>query len=227
MGAALPLAYSACVVTRLSAPKWPKALWVADRADHQVLAVDADGIVTHRISVPAPVAVSGTPTGGVRVLSGSDVRARYPRRVFTWDGSAPSLEESMPPPPGAWPRDWDVRLDERHRSQATDPLAAALGFDLYCSVPLPAHRGRWVVGGRGQCEFARLDRRDRTLFRGRLLDVDRGEVAIPAARESGGGLWIGCGGALVRIDHRGRRLPGQGGFKHIVDLAPVVGAARA
>ena len=48
-------------------------------------------------------------------------------------------------------------------------------------------------------------------------------LAVPGA--VGGGVWAAAGGALLRLGRDGRRLPGQGGFAHLVAVYAAAPAA--
>ena len=49
-----------------------------------------------------------------------------------------------------------------------------------------------------------------------LSDADGVEALAAAQSRSGGGVWAVAGGAVVRLRWDGHRLPGQGGFAHLV-----------
>jgi len=78
--------------------------------------------------------------------------------------------------------------------------------------------GVWLVGARVP-EVRFVTSTGRVVISRRLDDLDGSDAAIAAHRESGGGVWIAACGALARLDRTGRRLPGQGGFAHLVALA--------
>ena len=75
----------------------------------------------------------------------------------------------------------------------------------------------WVAGDR-VCEVRMIRNDGSTALRRRIPDADGVEAIIPASRASGGGIWLAACGAIVRLDHLGRRMPGQGGFAHVVSL---------
>lgn len=79
--------------------------------------------------------------------------------------------------------------------------------------------GVWVGGGDRRCELRYVSASGRVTLGRQLPDVDRACALAPASQRAGGGVWIGAGGAVARLDGRGDRLPGQGGFRHIRDLA--------
>ncbi|MEM6566808.1 MAG: hypothetical protein AAF957_00260 [Planctomycetota bacterium] len=80
----------------------------------------------------------------------------------------------------------------------------------------------WVVGDRVP-RVLLATRRGRVVLSRTLPDLDGADALLSASRASGGGVWIAAGGAIARLDRTGRRLPGQGGFRHVVSLAPALG----
>ncbi|MEM9381671.1 MAG: hypothetical protein AAGB93_17075 [Planctomycetota bacterium] len=80
----------------------------------------------------------------------------------------------------------------------------------------------WVAGDRVPRTLL-ATRTGRIVLAGSHPDLDGADALLAASTRSGGGVWIAAGGAIARLDRRGRRMPGQGGFRHVVSLA----AARA
>lgn len=78
--------------------------------------------------------------------------------------------------------------------------------------------GVWLIGARLP-EVRFVTSTGRVVISRRLDDLDGSDAAIAAHPESGGGVWIAACGALARLDRTGRRMPGQGGFAHLVALA--------
>ena len=130
---------------------------------------------------------------------------------------------------GAWvlrgptgPRPVDPSLLERW-----DRVARARGgWVQRSSSPLPfAARalapidgGVWVAGYRVAVAL-KVARSGAVLREVALEGADGVEDALAIPPGLGGGVWLAACGALVRLDGRGRRRPGQGGFAHLVSLA--------
>ncbi|MDB4561818.1 hypothetical protein N9185_00420, partial [bacterium] len=82
----------------------------------------------------------------------------------------------------------------------------------------PIDGGVWVAGYR--VAVARKVARSGAVLREVALEGSDGvEDALAIPPRLGGGVWLAACGALVRLDGRGRRQPGQGGFAHLVSLA--------
>ena len=82
----------------------------------------------------------------------------------------------------------------------------------------PIDGGVWVAGYR--VAVARKVARSGAVLREVALEGSDGvEDALAIPPRLGGGVWLAACGALVRLDERGRRQPGQGGFAHLVSLA--------
>jgi len=78
----------------------------------------------------------------------------------------------------------------------------------------------WSIATR-RLHVTSLDDRGRTRWSREVRDAE-GACAVAPAR--GGGAWIAARGAIVRLDADGRRLPGQGGFSEVVDVARALDA---
>lgn len=78
--------------------------------------------------------------------------------------------------------------------------------------------GVWLVGERVP-EVRFVTATGRVAISRHLDDLDGSDATVAAGRQSGGGVWIAACGALARLDRSGARLPGQGGFAHLVALS--------
>ncbi len=107
-------------------------------------------------------------------------------------------------------------LQERWRCLVSRPLP----FTAVALAPADhaAEDAVWVAGDRAP-RVLKIGPTGRVIHGVELEGVDGMEdaLAIPAAL--GGGVWLAACGALVRLDERGHRRPGQGGFAHLVSLA--------
>ena len=82
----------------------------------------------------------------------------------------------------------------------------------------PVEGAVWIAGDR--VAQARLVARSGAVLRDVTLEgADGVEDALAIPKTMGGGVWLAACGALVRLDVRGHRQPGQGGFAHLVSLA--------
>jgi len=175
-----------------------------------------------------PAQARCTAGAGGRVLVGTDrgwlvlfdlerPRAGAVRR--RWGGG--TVEDVAPAPEGGWwvlttnaaaPRERRVlRLDDELRTLREVPLGAR-NVRL---APVPGAERVWLVD---------LERPLAWLL-GPHGRVQVGEVALAhaglerAAATRDGGLFVVAPGAVMRLDARGRRRPGQGGFEFLVDVA--------
>ncbi|MEM9801624.1 MAG: hypothetical protein AAGA20_14955 [Planctomycetota bacterium] len=120
----------------------------------------------------------------------------------------------------------EARL-ERWVRRPREPWRRAFLFALPWTARALAARpgGVWVVGDRAP--IARfVTSTGRVVIERRFDDVDGADDACIASRASGGGVWIAACGALVRLDRRGRRMPGQGGFAHLASVTLAASTER-
>lgn len=92
-------------------------------------------------------------------------------------------------------------------------------FELPFSARVLVEHGgaAWVAGDR-VCTLQVVRNDGRTVLRRTLPDADGVEAIAPAPSASGGGVWLAACGAIVRVNRLGRRMPGQGGFAHLISL---------
>lgn len=100
---------------------------------------------------------------------------------------------------GTWERAFHLQLPFRTRAFAPGSGGVWVGDEERCRL--------WFVTRRGSLAIDKYCR-----------DADGIDALSIASRASGGGVWAAAGGAIVRLDRRGSRMPGQGGFLHVVDL---------
>lgn len=214
----------------------PVAFWAADRAGHRVAGLDADGLRRVSLEVPAPVGLRAPdprrpperwPVALV-VVSACHGTRRGPRQDWYVDaeggvvGAGPVEWASSPLERMADPPGWTVltsaasgrtRLIRRGRRG----VAFTLGIPFPAGAVAPAPGGLWLA-------CARTGRTLRVSDTGRVLVETRAsgscgaDAVLAASAGEGGGAWVACGGALLRFDREGRRMPGQGGFEHLVAL---------
>lgn len=204
----------------------PAALWVRDRGAQTDFALDADGIVVGRRpcldeSVPS---VPPLPSGLVEQLASmgiASVSAALDDRE--WGRARPACWLLVAGPlalrrgetlsagrflerwvhtgsPVRWQRAFRLRLPWRARALASDEHGVWVGAARRCAL-------RWY----GHDGFLHVDEE--------LQDAD-GIEALAVIPEGGGAgaVWAAAGGALVRLDEDGQRMPGQGGFAHVVAI---------
>ncbi len=221
------------------------AFWAADRAGHRLHGIDADGLLRAFVDLPAPVAMrrpercrpfEEAPVALV-VTSASEGRRDGPRRDWRIGAEGKVLSVGPERPPGD-PRDvsegrvrapdgWKLSsLREEGAPRAVAHRLTRLGrrgpaFHLAIPFPVGAiaagSTGLWLAG-------ARTGRALSVSWTGRVVVDVRApgscgaDAILGASAGEGGGAWVACGGALLRFDARGRRMPGQGGFQHLVAL---------
>ena len=104
---------------------------------------------------------------------------------------------------GKWQRAFNIPLPFRTRAIA------------------PMQGGVWV-GDEARCRLWFVNRQGCVVIRRSFHDADGIDALLAASPESGGGVWVAAGGAILRLGREGDRLPGQGGFLHVVDLCSAV-----
>ena len=221
------------------------AFWAADRAGHRVYGVDADGLVCVFVELPAPVAMrrpersrpgEAAPVAVV-VTSAAEGRRDGPRRDWRI-GAAGKVLSVGPERAAGDPLDefeGEVRAPEGWRlSRQADEEAPGVeshrltrlgrrGPAFHLAIPFPV--GAIADGGAGPwLACARTGRTlgvsgtGRVVVDARAAGTCGADAILGATAAEGGGAWVACGGALVRFDAHGRRMPGQGGFQHLVAL---------
>lgn len=215
------------------------ALWAADRAGHAVYGLASDGAVLQRFEVRAPMEVRSAPGSGCRVHSALEGRLDGPSGWFEWTGSR-LRGSSVPPaeattdgivrvkPDGSGEGAWVLRGPgassrierwvgpEAERGPWSRRMIWPLPFEARAVAPSGA--AAWVAGFRTPVALL-IHREGGVLREVELSGADGVEDALAIPSALGGGVWLAACGALVRLDPRGRRLPGQGGFAHLVSLA--------
>lgn len=221
------------------------AFWAADRAGHRLYGIDADGLVEAFVDLPAPVAMrrpersrpgEEAPVALV-VTSATEGRRDGPRRDWRIDAAGSVLSVGPVRAPGD-PRDeseGQVRTPEGwDLSSPRDPGAPRLAshrltrfgrrgtaFHLEIRFPVGAvaesAAGLWLACARTGRTIG-VSSTGRVTVDTRVPGSCGADAILGASVAEGGGAWVACGGALVRFDARGRRMPGQGGFHHLVAL---------
>lgn len=246
LGAALTLGVARCRGRIGARAPGEVAIWAADRAGGQVVGLDADGLVRCVADVPAPVALR-QPGGGRRrvrrsgggatsfgaaivAVSASASRRSGPRRDVvldaggrilwsgpTWCGS--DAREQVQAPKG-----WRCG-GEAERARLERIVDGRRVFSIQLDFPVgglasaPAE-GLWVASARS-ARVVRLTGTGRVVLDVEAMGEAGCDAVLAATPEEGGGVWVGAGGALLRFDRHGRRLPGQGGFWHLCALERV------
>ncbi len=206
----------------------PASVWVRDRAARADFGLDADGIVVVRRghqSPAEPVASTPLPPGLAAALAKRAVEpigAALDRP--SWERARPAgwiLVGELPPPrrgethrggqflerwvftgtPQCWQKAFRLRLPWRAKALASDKDGVWVGAARRCALRFYGHDGALHVDKE-------------------LMDADGIEALAVVPRSQGeGGVWAAAGGALVRLGRDGKRLPGQGGFAHLVAVS--------
>lgn len=200
------------------------AVWVQDQAAHAAFGLDEDGIVvTRRDRIPEPCAAplpvpASWDLGGLTRSLGTQVVALEVDREW-WGRARPGcwmllrgeLSEAAAALPQQgrflerwvrtgrplrWRRAFRIALPWTSRALASHPAGVWVAADRMCVLRFVSHSGQH-----------RMERR--------LLDANGVDALACAGDASGGGVWAAAGGALVRLDRHGGRMPGQGGFAHL------------
>ena len=237
------------------------AMWVADRGNSALYALDDNAIVVGEVQVERPAGVRAHGDGGVTVhcdISGSLSSARFDARGRRVLGPvATSLRASavgevgqdVPPDP------WATHVEATYGGKCSRPVLDArtsatrrywtasqgqapghVFVDLWvqrgdeCELAirrilegarphLLAVRGGgvWCVGSKALTVTRLSPRGDVDLVR-RVLDAE-GVTAADLDRR--GRLCLATPGAIVRFSSSGKRLPGQGGFAHLIGISAV------
>ena len=215
------------------------ALWAADRAGHAVYGLTIDGAVLQRVEVVAPMEVRAAPGSGCLIHSALEGRRGGSSGWVEWTGSRLQRIPTLPGEPVA---DGILRLRRDDSGEAAWVLRGTPGscwierwvredagrgpWSKRMGRPLPyearaiAPTGgvAWVAGYRSPVALL-IGGDGRTLREAELVGADGVEDARAIPSAMGGGVWLAACGALVRLDQRGRRRPGQGGFAQLVSLA--------
>lgn len=196
----------------------PGGSWVLSAVDaradghYQIVRLGADG----RRHAPIPAARPAEQDPPPGIPAAGLVRVARPRDANkVWLLRNPSAASSRPL---ARPTDTALERWVRHRGSST--FRRAFLFELpFSARALTEHRGCvWVASDRA-CNVWVVRHTGETIIKRFFPDADGVEAIVPASDASGGGAWLAACGSLVRVDRWGRRLPGQGGFAHLVDLA--------
>jgi hypothetical protein len=200
------------------------------------LVVDRDGTGRERVRRVAddgrgivlawPLGAACVAGAGGRVAVGTDrgwvavydlARPREGPVERRWRGGA--LRDLAPAPGGGW---WALVGEAERRVLRLDARlevvwSAACGLRAEQLAPVPGGERVWLVDA---------DRPRARLFGpGGRLELEPAALALAGpggcVAEPGGGLLVVAPGAVMRLDARGDRRPGQGGFDYLVDLARV------
>lgn len=215
------------------------ALWAADRAGHAVYGLDVDGALLQRVEVHAPMEVRAAPGSGCFIHSALEGRRAGRSRWVEWTGSR---LQGIPQLPGEPVEDGILRVRADRGGEGAWLLRAATGScrierwtpggagrdawakEMGRTLPFearalaPTGHGAWVAGYRSPLAVL-IDGEGDLCREVELVGADGVEDALAVPEGMGGGVWLAACGALVRLDRRGRRWPGQGGFAHLVSLA--------
>ncbi|QDV06256.1 hypothetical protein Poly30_17640 [Planctomycetes bacterium Poly30] len=206
-------------------------LWALDRAAHAAFAIDSDGMVVSRVSVGLEVAVPKVvaparwllddwiDSFGERYVAHAADDPRWERaRPGAWvllrSPDAPRTSAASLPVGGAFLERW-----VRRGTPAEWTRAFRIPLEWSARAMASSEEGVWVAAER-ICALKFSTHAGRPLFERTLADADGVEALCVASTAAGGGVWIAAGGAVLRLDRTGRRLPGQGGFAHLVALFP-------
>ncbi|MEE2940978.1 MAG: hypothetical protein VX460_11375 [Planctomycetota bacterium] len=225
------------------------AFWAADRAGNRLHGVDSEGLVQASVDLPAPVAMrrpdrswSGEGASvALVVTSATEGRRDGPRRDWRIDARGGVLSVGPERAPGhprdelegriRTPQGWELS-SPRHEGALRVESRRLIrlgrrGPAFHLAIPFPVgavaegEAGLWLacaLTGRTLC----VTRTGRVVVDARAPGSCGADAVLGATAAEGGGSWVACGGALVRFDARGRRMPGQGGFEHLVALMRAV-----
>jgi hypothetical protein len=198
---------------------------VRDRGAGADFALDADGIVVarhvHQGTTSPPVAEPLPAELQAALVAEGIAPIAVELDADRWDRARPAgwlLVGELPPPrrgethrggqflerwvltgsPERWQRAFRLRLPWMARALASESSGVWVGAARSCALRFYGHDGALHVDKE-------------------LQDADGIEaLAIIPQDQGGGGVWAAAGGALVRLNRLGERLPGQGGFAHLV-----------
>lgn len=221
------------------------AFWAADRAGHRLHGLDSAGLVRTSLDLPAPVAMrrpersrigEGPPVALV-VTSATEGRWDGLRRDWRIGpagnvlsvgperdpGDARGAFEGLVQVPAGWALS-SMREGKTPRA-ATGRLTrlGRRGPAFHLAIPFPVgaiaegSACLWLASARDARTLG-VSPTGRVVFDAHAPGSCGADAALGASAAEGGGVWVACGGALVRFDSSGRRMPGQGGFQHLVAL---------
>ena len=204
----------------------PACVWVWDLAAHMDFGLDRNGIVVERrphTGSPPPRDAPVLPPE----LDGEVSKGRSQPLAAALD--EPGWGRARP---GCW-----VLLGEPSIASPRVPRADAVFLERWVHtgqpqrwqrafrlrLPWPSRaldscaEGVWVGAAR-TCALRFIGHDGNLRAHSEFTDAAGIEALLAVSTAAGGGVWAAAGGALLRLSRDGRRLPGQGGFAHLVTV---------